>query len=1261
MKPYDYSKNPLYKDRALDNPQWSKVLFGSKPIQASELIEIQTIQQKNLHRSLSTLFSNGSVLRGLQPIVKDLGDSLEVYLTDGLFYFEGFTLAVPGKTFYLSKAESFTIYVNVEESIITEKEDATLRDIATGGELYGLPGASRLLWTASLVIEQETPYPVLEVEKGLIHRKPSISERDRVIYERYGNFVVEGLDITSINSIPTSTNEEDSNKSLDEKKEGLVLLKSQERKEDSILRSLRLEFDYLSSLSSLSSTNKKRFEDLHTLLENQESKVEELKERVLSLQAELYKLSLETIETEKDLQKTLKINPGIAYIFGSRVEKSSVSTLTLSYKPQEIEVAGRSFLHSKNRPFNLRSISYGTNNNNLQDLLYVGFTLYFSFTNLSFGSDTLTVRVSITYDEKQDFLHIEDVLEDVVYHLTTSSPIEERVKYSTSFSQDLNPYLLRSVLQENLDFHVVSSNSISIESLTSNDIRLDTTSSNDVLVFNKETSHINHLSSNEQRSYYLEKEVKSAKVLGIQKEIEYPITRSSTSHSDLLPDDSVSSILSIKQGDTTYIEGRDYYLNLNMVNWNTEHAEAERPSNGTTYYCTFLYTKTLDHSIEDGYLRFVGDEPLDGSIFYVDFTYYEPKLINLYLDNKGEFSSNPTYNSLLLATIKLGFEHQEVEYKAPKRWSSEEIFSLKEELLKNRDSIKMLKDSIREMEDPSFSLVGSPEIDEVFSSYVINRSSQSFSLPLKRTDLVLGDERVILDYSISQYKKEEYVVDVLEIEPIPSEYGFLNIEPPLLLTNEDQNQALETLGEIRNAWEVKVDTRDYLDDEQYLIKYELEHGLPKPNKEVYSNQNIKLKAIGLPPDMSGFLVFVDNMMVARSSYVNEDQTSYSANSLRTNREGEIHLSLSGSFTVGTHLVEIKNTTHTCSSYFSVIDVGKTSSYITSLYKWDRSLNLDVKDRPLYPANKETERIPSVLQQFRVKYPITLSTVGLYMEGEASIVLGQEEKPSILSEAKFTRKVNDISFYALERPTVLLPGITYYIGLKHYETISVGLAGKHPSDLLGLHIDYPLRLTDGYKGYALETSQLSFSLNQMAFQSEKLINIGEFTSSKPIKAFSINSLPFIPSGASVEFYYESGSNLIEVKPFYIEKLGIETNSVTILAKLKGTLDVSPEINLRASSISLLTESESQFTLQSKSLPYTNNFGTVVAIVEHVGLKPESVWLSVDGYSWFKAHHFFSEEGTITTSKYKVDIANTTGKLFYKVVSTSDIRNVRLGVH
>lgn len=116
---------------------------------------------------------------------------------------------------------------------------------------------------------------------------------------------------------------------------------------------------------------------------------------------------------------------------------------------------------------------------------------------------------------------------------------------------------------------------------------------------------------------------------------------------DLLPKSPVVQIVSVIQGGTTYTQGTDYQLVADSVDWSLSGVE---PSIGTSYTVVWQYNKimvlTTDYLVtyvnNSGVLSYyidfspAGDNPVDTTTFYVDYTFYMARKDLISLNRFGD-------------------------------------------------------------------------------------------------------------------------------------------------------------------------------------------------------------------------------------------------------------------------------------------------------------------------------------------------------------------------------------------------------------------------------------------------------------------------------------------------------------------------------------------------------------------------------------------------------------------------------------------------
>lgn len=112
---------------------------------------------------------------------------------------------------------------------------------------------------------------------------------------------------------------------------------------------------------------------------------------------------------------------------------------------------------------------------------------------------------------------------------------------------------------------------------------------------------------------------------------------------DYLPLSPVVEIVSVKQGNTTYVAGTDYQLVNDGVDWSIG---SNAPDPGTSYTVVWNYNKTMSKSVDytlytsgdAGYIEFLnGDKPVDGTTVLVDYSFALCRRDVISLDKNGNY------------------------------------------------------------------------------------------------------------------------------------------------------------------------------------------------------------------------------------------------------------------------------------------------------------------------------------------------------------------------------------------------------------------------------------------------------------------------------------------------------------------------------------------------------------------------------------------------------------------------------------------------
>lgn len=117
----------------------------------------------------------------------------------------------------------------------------------------------------------------------------------------------------------------------------------------------------------------------------------------------------------------------------------------------------------------------------------------------------------------------------------------------------------------------------------------------------------------------------------ITKEKTVTLTKGTTGSLDLLPDDSVTTIIEVKQGATTYVATTDYVLNADRVDWSPGGAE---PASGSSYTVKYRYLDAvLPTATTDDTVTLAGG--VTGSAVILSYTWKLPRTDLLCLDQEG--------------------------------------------------------------------------------------------------------------------------------------------------------------------------------------------------------------------------------------------------------------------------------------------------------------------------------------------------------------------------------------------------------------------------------------------------------------------------------------------------------------------------------------------------------------------------------------------------------------------------------------------------
>lgn len=194
----DLKKAP-YLDRFDPNKNRTRVLFKpDKPLQQSELVELQSMQDYALSNVAEAIFSDGDIQTGMEYIL------------------QGTTLTVKkGKVFLGGKMRNFneqsieitgrgTEYIGVKlvQKVITAEDDPTLLDQTSGVPSHFSEGADRLEETVVLGVNDDEASNIYRFDDGKLYKNEDRPEMDKInkvlaerTYDESGSYRVRGFDM----------------------------------------------------------------------------------------------------------------------------------------------------------------------------------------------------------------------------------------------------------------------------------------------------------------------------------------------------------------------------------------------------------------------------------------------------------------------------------------------------------------------------------------------------------------------------------------------------------------------------------------------------------------------------------------------------------------------------------------------------------------------------------------------------------------------------------------------------------------------------------------------------------------------------------------------------------------------------------------------------------------------------------------------------------------------------------------------------------
>lgn len=201
MSNIDLNTAPYYDDYD-PSKRYSQVLaVPGRVAQARDLTQAQSIV-KDIIKSIGDAFmKDGDIIEGCQINVSD--DKTSVTISSGKIYIGGCVHEVDEQTIPITGEGVENICAEIDEQIITEVEDHSLRDPAIGFDNYNKAGSHRLKTTVRIVLNSNVGGLIATLIDGVLQVENESSEYSvlnqtlaRRTFDESGSYIVKGLQVS---------------------------------------------------------------------------------------------------------------------------------------------------------------------------------------------------------------------------------------------------------------------------------------------------------------------------------------------------------------------------------------------------------------------------------------------------------------------------------------------------------------------------------------------------------------------------------------------------------------------------------------------------------------------------------------------------------------------------------------------------------------------------------------------------------------------------------------------------------------------------------------------------------------------------------------------------------------------------------------------------------------------------------------------------------------------------------------------------------
>jgi len=201
MSKVNLTQAPYYDDYDPDKQYQQILAIPGRVAQARELTQAQSIMRDIIKSVGDAIMRDGDIIEGCQVSVSP--DKTKVTVSAGKVYIDGRVHDVESQTVDITGSGTEYIGVEIDESIITEVQDHTLRDPAVGYDNYNRAGAHRLKSVVKVVVNSDAGAllaTLVDGERQLENYAPEYNTLTQTLarrtFDESGSYIVNGLTVT---------------------------------------------------------------------------------------------------------------------------------------------------------------------------------------------------------------------------------------------------------------------------------------------------------------------------------------------------------------------------------------------------------------------------------------------------------------------------------------------------------------------------------------------------------------------------------------------------------------------------------------------------------------------------------------------------------------------------------------------------------------------------------------------------------------------------------------------------------------------------------------------------------------------------------------------------------------------------------------------------------------------------------------------------------------------------------------------------------